>query len=273
MSSSSPPEASGPRRTLVMGILNVTPDSFSDGGDNHEAGVAVASGRRMVEEGADILDIGGESTRPGHEPVGPEEERRRVEPVLRALAPALPVTISIDTYRAGTAALALGLGARIVNDVWGFQAEPDIARVAAEHGAEVILMHNRREIDGSLDIIEDMRTFFGRSLDIAGRAGIPPERIVLDPGIGFGKSLEQNLHCIRRLPELKALGHRVLVGASRKSFLGRILPHLTVPKDRLHATLGAHAAAVLAGAAIIRVHDVRAHVDMVRAIEAIEGSA
>lgn len=273
MSQSPSVQARPARRTRIMGILNVTPDSFSDGGDHADPQAAVASAWRMVEEGADILDIGGESTRPGSDPVGPEEELRRVMPVLAALASTFPIPMSIDTYRAATASAALRCGARLVNDVWGFQADPDIARVAAEHEVDVVLMHNRREIDASLDIIADMKTFFGRSLDLAGRAGIPDGRIVLDPGIGFGKSLQQNLHCIRRLPELKDMGFRVLIGASRKSFLGRILPHLTVPKDRLHATLGAHAAAVVAGADMIRVHDVAAHVDMVGAVEAIEGSA
>jgi dihydropteroate synthase len=260
------------RRALVMGIVNVTPDSFSDGGDHLDPGEAVRHALALAGEGADILDIGGESTRPGHERVGSDEERARVMPVLERLLPAVRVPVSIDTSRASTAAAALALGARIVNDVWGFQADPDIARVAAEHGAEAVLMHNRHEIDASLDIIADMRDFFARSLERATRAGLAEDRIVLDPGIGFGKTLHQNLHCIRRLPELKAMGFRVLVGASRKSFLQRILPHLTVPKSRGDATLAAHAAAVLAGADIIRVHDVGAHLEMVTVLDAIDRS-
>jgi dihydropteroate synthase len=272
MAETASPAIPASRRARVMGIVNVTPDSFSDGGDHLAAGTAITHALQLAEEGADILDIGGESTRPGHQPVGAEEEWRRVGPVLAGLADAVAVPLSIDTTRAATADRALAAGARIVNDVWGFQADPDIARVTAAHGAEAVLMHNRREIDPELDIIADMKAFFARSLDLADAAGLPRERIVLDPGIGFGKTLEQNLHCIRRLPELKELGFRVLVGASRKSFLQRILPHLAVPKDRGDATLAAHAAAVLAGADIIRVHDVRPHVEMVAVLDAIDRS-
>lgn len=256
-------------RTLVMGILNVTPDSFSDGGLFSGEAEAVAQAKRLVDEGAAILDIGGESTRPGHVPVPAEEEQARVLPVIRAVAPGLTVPISIDTYKASTARLALEAGARIVNDVWGLQREPDIASVAAAHGAPVVIMHNRETIDADLDIISDLLTFFERSLDIARRAGIPEHDIVLDPGVGFGKTWTQHLDVLRRLPEIRALGFPVLVGVSRKSLLGRLHDRETRPADRLYGSLAAHALAATLGADIVRVHDVAAHVDAVRVVDAV----
>jgi len=256
-------------RTLVMGILNVTPDSFSDGGLFAGEAEALAQAERLVAEGAAILDIGGESTRPGHVPVPAEEEQSRVLPVIRALAPRLSVPISIDTYKASTARLALEAGACIVNDVWGLQREPDIAAVAAAHGAPVVIMHNRETIDPDIDIVADMRAFFERSLDIARRAGIPDGDIVLDPGVGFGKTWSQHLEALRRLPEIRALGFPVLVGVSRKSLLGRLHDRETKPADRLHGSLAAHALAATLGADIVRVHDVAAHVDAMRFVDAV----
>lgn len=257
------------RRTLVMGILNVTPDSFSDGGLFQGEAAARGQAERLVGEGAAILDIGGESTRPGHTPVPAAEEQARVLPVIRALAPGLSVPISIDTYKASTAKAALEAGAMIVNDVWGLQREPDIARVAAEHGAPVIVMHNRETIDPAIDIVVDMLRFFERSLGIARAAGIPEADIVLDPGIGFGKSWEQHLESLRRLPEIRALGFPLLVGVSRKSLLGRLHDRETRPADRLHGSLAAHALAATLGADIVRVHDVAAHVDAMRVVDAV----
>jgi dihydropteroate synthase len=213
--------------------------------------------------------VGGESTRPGHQPIGAEEEQRRVLPVVAALAPALAIPVSIDTFRADTARKALALGARILNDVWGLQRDPAMAAVAAEHACDVVVMHNRETIDASLDILDDMKRFFERTLALARAAGVSDGRIVLDPGIGFGKTYEQNLDALRRVAELKALGFRVLVGASRKSFMRRILGEDVAPKDRLFGTLGAHAAAVAGGADIIRVHDVKPHVDLARVMDAI----
>ncbi|MFO1147294.1 MAG: dihydropteroate synthase [Alsobacter sp.] len=273
MSASSPGTVRVALPMRIMGVVNVTPDSFSDGGDFIDPAAAVSQALTHEAEGADMIDIGGESTRPGHQPVGADEEWRRVAPVLQGLAGRLTVPVSIDTWRADTAVRAVGLGARIVNDVWGFQADPAMAAVVARHGVDAILMHNRREIDGSLDIIEDMKRFFDRSLALARAAGVEPGRITLDPGIGFGKSFEQNLDCIRRLPELKALGFPVLIGASRKSFLQRFLAHQTVPKQRLSGTLGAHAAAVALGADIIRVHDVAAHREMLSVYALLRGLA
>ncbi len=257
------------RRTLVMGILNVTPDSFSDGGLFAGEAEARAQAGRLVEEGAAILDIGGESTRPGHTPVPAEEEQARVVPVIRALAGDLPVPISIDTYKASTAEAALKAGARIVNDVWGLQRDPDIASVAAAHGAPVVVMHNRETIEPDLDIVVDMLAFFERSLAIARRAGIKDADIVLDPGVGFGKTWEQHLEALRRLPEIRALGFPVLVGVSRKSLLGRLHDRETKPADRLFGSLAAHALAGTLGADIVRVHDVGAHVDAMRVVDAV----
>lgn len=199
------------RRTLIMGILNVTPDSFSDGGDFAGLEAALAHAAVLRDEGADIIDIGGESTRPTATPVATEDEIARVEPVIRALAPAIGVPISIDTYKAATAEAALAAGATIVNDIWGLQREPEIARVAAAHGAPVVVMHNRTTIDGSLDIIEDMKAFFARSITIAQAAGIADDHIILDPGVGFGKTFEQHIEAIARLDELRPLGYPLLV--------------------------------------------------------------
>ncbi|MCJ2085713.1 dihydropteroate synthase [Methylobacterium sp. E-005] len=256
-------------RTLVMGILNVTPDSFSDGGLFAGADAAIAQAERLVAEGAAILDIGGESTRPGHVPVPAEEEQARVLPVIRAVAPKLAVPISIDTYKASTARLALEAGARIVNDVWGLQREPDIAAVAAAYGAPVIIMHNRATIEADIDIIADMLAFFERSLEIAHRAGIDDANIVLDPGVGFGKTWSQHLEALRRLPEIRGLGFPVLVGVSRKSLLGRLHDRETRPADRLTGSLAAHAVAATLGADIVRVHDVAAHVEAMRVVDAV----
>jgi len=256
-------------RTLVMGILNVTPDSFSDGGLFAGADAAIAQAERLVAEGAAILDIGGESTRPGHVPVPAEEEQARVLPVIRAVAPRLTVPISIDTYKASTARVALEAGAHIVNDVWGLQREPDIAAVAAAHGAPVIIMHNRETIDAEVDIVADMLAFFERSLGIAHRAGIDDANIVLDPGVGFGKTWAQHLEALRRLPEIRALGFPVLVGVSRKSLLGRLHDRETRPADRLTGSLAAHAVAATLGADIVRVHDVAAHVEAMLVVDAV----
>ncbi|MFC6789741.1 dihydropteroate synthase [Methylobacterium komagatae] len=257
------------RRSLVMGILNVTPDSFSDGGRFTGEAEALAQAQQLADEGAAILDIGGESTRPGHTPVPAEEEQARVLPVIRALDGRLPIPISIDTYKASTAELALAAGAKIVNDVWGLQREPDIATVAAAHGAPVMIMHNRESIDPAIDIVADMLAFFERSLTIARKAGIPDGDIVLDPGVGFGKTWEQHLEALRRLPEIRALGFPLLVGVSRKSLLGRLHDKETKPADRLYGSLAAHAVAGTLGADIVRVHDVAAHVDAMRVVDAV----
>jgi len=264
-------------RTYVMGIMNITPDSFS--GDGLLANGSPANGmeeevkilaRRFIEEGADILDIGGESTRPGSLPVDAPEERRRVIPVVRVIAAEFPdALISIDTCKAAVADEALRVGAHMVNDVWGLRSDPDLAAVAARHGAPVILMHNRskpanvetRERLGNAyrgadyeNLLEDVCHELMDSVRIARTAGIPDEHIILDPGIGFGKTVGQNLELIDRLGEIRALGFPVLLGPSRKSFIGYTL-HL--PSDqRLEGTAAAVAVGITRGADIVRVHDV-----------------
>jgi dihydropteroate synthase len=242
-------------RTLVMGVVNVTPDSFSDGGHFLDPEAAIAQARRLAAEGTDILDIGAESTRPygGAVRVSGDEERGRLVPVLPEVI-ALGRPVSIDTMKATIAAWAIDLGAAMVNDVWGLQHDPDMARVVAERGVPVIIMHNREAADAAIDIVADVTAFFERSLDIAARAGIARERIVLDPGIGFGKTPQQSITCIARLSALRTFGLPLLVGASRKRFIHTITP--SEPLERLGGSLAAHLVAVENGAAIVRVHDV-----------------
>ena len=244
-------------RPLVMGVLNVTPDSFSDGGRYLDPQAAIVHARRLAAEGADILDVGAESTRPygGAIRISLEEERARLAPLLSDVV-ALGVPVSIDTLKAAIAAWALDLGAAIVNDVWGLQGDSDMARVVAEHQAPVVIMHNRMSVDPAIDIVAEVTDFFRRSLDIAARAGIPRQRIVLDPGIGFGKTPEQSLICIARLDAWREFGVPLLVGASRKRFIHSIAP--SEPMDRLGGSLAAHLLAVENGATIVRVHDVAA---------------
>jgi len=258
-------------RPAVMGVLNVTPDSFSDGGRFIEPLTAIEQARRIVAEGADLLDIGAESTRPygGAVPVPIEEEIHRLAPVL-PVAVALGVPVSIDTMKAKVAAWALASGAAIVNDVWGLQRDGDLPRVCADFGVPVIIMHNRESADPSIDIMADIAAFFSRSLDIAARAGIAPHNIVLDPGIGFGKTPEQSITAIARLAELKSFGLPLLVGASRKRFIDRILP--APPDRRLGGSIAAHLVAVMGGAAIIRAHDVAETVQALRVAAAIESA-
>jgi dihydropteroate synthase len=243
------------QRPLLMGVLNVTPDSFSDGGQFLAAPAAIEQARRLAAEGADIIDIGAESTRPygGMKPVSVEEERARLEPILAAVA-GMGVAVSIDTMKAKIAAWALEAGAAIVNDVWGLQRDPDMARVVAERGAPVVIMHNRDRADPGIDIIADVTEFFSRSLEIAWAANIAHDRIVLDPGIGFGKTAEQSLACIARLHEWRGFDLPLLVGASRKRFINAIVP--SDPSERLGGSIAAHLIAAENGAAIIRAHDV-----------------
>ena len=242
-------------RPLLMGVLNVTPDSFSDGGQFLQPPAAIEQAGRLAAEGADILDIGAESTRPygGMSPVSFEEERARLAPILPAVA-GMDIPVSIDTMKAKIAAWALDAGATIVNDVWGLQRDPDMARVIAERGAPVVIMHNRDRADPGIDIIADVTEFFSRSLEIAWAANIPHDRIVLDPGIGFGKTAEQSLACIARLREWRGFDLPLLVGASRKRFINAIVP--SEPSERLGGSIAAHLIAAENGAAIIRAHDV-----------------
>lgn len=259
-------------RTLVMGILNVTPDSFSDGGRSAAFSDAVVNARRLVAEGADILDVGGESTRPGHTPVPAEEEMARVLPVLEALArdEAVNIPISIDTQKAKVAEAALKHGAHIVNDIWGLMGDPEMAPVAAAYDAGVVAMHNRAVVDGSVDIVADMMAFFEQSLERAVKAGIAPERMSLDPGIGFGKTFEQNLKALASLGEIAKLGFPILLGTSRKSLIGKVID--TKPSERLPGTIASNVIGIMAGCAMIRVHDVAEHVQAARVTEAIRNA-
>jgi dihydropteroate synthase len=254
-------------RPLVMGILNVTPDSFSDGGRFFDPQVAQAHAKQMASEGADILDVGAESTRPygGNMPVTADEEQRRLADVLPAVA-GLGLPLSIDTMKASVADWALRNGATIANDVWGLQRDPDMARVVADHGVPVIVMHNREKPDAP-DVMADIHAFFERSLAIAERAGIKRDKIVLDPGVGFGKTPEQSMTAIARLGELKRFGLPILVGASRKRFIDSVSP--APPDRRIGGSIASHVLAVENGAAIIRAHDVAETAQALRVLEAI----
>ena len=254
--------------TLLMGVLNVTPNSFSDGGQFAAREKAIIRALEIQRDGADILDIGGESTHPSAQPINAEEELARVIPVLSEIAQRLTIPVSIDTYKAKTAEAALLAGATIVNDIWGLQHDSAMAAVVAQHGAGLCIMHNRREVDTGIDIVADMLGFFEHSLNIAMKAGIRDCDIVLDPGIGFGKTFEQNLICLNRLSELRQFGRGILVGCSRKGFIGAYSGRSN-PADRLHGTLGAHVAAVMNGARIIRAHDITPHKDALALADAI----
>lgn len=254
-------------RTLVMGILNVTPDSFSDGGRHDAPAFAYAHAQAMVAEGADIIDVGGESTRPGAPEVSAADELARVLPALDLVAK-LDTAISIDTYKAEVARQAIARGAHIINDVWGLQRDPDMAVVAAETGVPVIAMHNRKDADASIDILDDIHRSFERTLEIAAKAGIAAEKIILDPGIGFGKTLAQNHVILRELATFKRHGCALFVGASRKRFIGTLTGREKA-EDRMAGSLAAHVLAVAGGADIIRVHDVKDHVDAVRVADAV----
>ncbi len=246
-------------KALVMGVLNVTPDSFSDGGLFGTAQSALAQARLMIGQGAAIVDVGGESTRPGAETVTAAEEQRRVLPVIEALAAEGSCLISIDTYREETARLAVAAGAHIVNDVWGLQREPDIARLAAETGAGLVIMHTGREREKLSDVIADQSQVLGRSLEIAEASGVELERIVLDPGFGFAKDPDENLDLMARFEELHGFGLPLLVGTSRKRFIG----HVT-GRDADQRDMGTAATSVilrLKGAALFRVHNVAVNMD------------
>jgi len=256
-------------RTYVMGVVNVTPDSFSGDGLGLDVEAAVAQGRRFEEEGADILDVGGESTRPGFEPIPIEEELRRVVPVVRRLAAETALPVSIDTYKPEVAEAAIAAGAHLLNDVWGLRHEGDgerLARLAAASGLPVVVMHNQRGRPFH-DVIGDLLAGFRESLRIAREAGVPEERLIIDPGFGFGWDEKQNLEMLRRLAELRVLGRPVLIGTSRKSTIGKVLD-LPV-EERLEGTAATVAIAIAHGADIVRVHDVKAMVRVARMTDAI----
>ncbi|MGN6309086.1 MAG: dihydropteroate synthase [Xanthobacteraceae bacterium] len=252
----------------VMGVLNITPDSFSDAGQFLEPQHAFRQARRMIAEGADIIDVGAESTRPyGSTAISADEEMRRLKPVLPEIV-ALGVPVSIDSMKADVTDWALGMGAVIANDVWGLQRDPDMARVVAAHRAPVVIMHNRERADANIDIMQDIAAFFTRSLAIAERAGIARDNIVLDPGIGFGKTHDQSMTVLARQYELSAFGLPLLIGASRKRFIDTITP--SKPQERLGGSIAAHLLAVEGGARIVRAHDVAETVQALRVTAAIK---
>jgi dihydropteroate synthase len=266
------------QRTLIMGILNLTPDSFSgDGlGANDEVDVELAISRAiaMVADGVDMIDIGGESTRPGSDDVAPEQEIRRVVTTIERLSVAVRVPISIDTRKARVAVAAMEAGAHVINDITGLRGDPEMAEVAARYGAPVVVMHIKGEPrtmqhrPAYRDLIGEISDYLSESVDIAVRAGIPRDQVVIDPGIGFGKLMEHNLEILRRLGEFAPLGQPVLVGASRKAFIGRILDDAP-PNDRTEGTIATTVLAIAGGADIVRVHDVRANARAARVADAV----
>jgi len=253
-------------RTYIMGIINMTPDSFSGDGLGVDLEAALARARRFEAEGADIIDVGGESTRPGHKPISPEEELRRVIPVIERLAGEVRVPISVDTYKAPVAERAVNAGARMINDVWGLKQNAKVAEVAAKAGLPLVLMHNQQGT-AYQDLLPDIIASLQHSIDVALRAGVSRENIIVDPGIGFGKTAEHNLEVLRRLGELRVLGRPILLGTSRKSTIGLVLD--LPPEERLEGTAATVAIGIANGADMVRVHDVGAMVRVARMSDAI----
>jgi dihydropteroate synthase len=257
-------------RTYVMGVCNLSPDSFSGDGLGGDIEATVAQAKRMVAEGADIIDIGGESTRPGTEPLSVEDidnELRLVIPAVERLASELLVPLSIDTYKSGVASRAVKAGASMVNDIWGLKRDPGIAQVAAEAGVPIILMANQRDAPPRVGIMAKVISDLETGINLAMKAGVAGENIIIDPGIGFGKSLEQNLELVNRLVELKQLGKPILLGTSRKSMIGLVLD--LPPDQRLEGNLAATAIGIANGADMVRVHDVKQTVRVCRMSDAI----
>ena len=254
------------KRTYVMGIVNATPDSFSGDGLEYNVEAAVGQGMRFQAEGADIIDVGGESTRPGSTPVDAEEEMRRILPVIRGLAASLDIPVSVDTYKSEVARAALDAGASIINDVWGLKRDPDMAKLAAREGAPVALMHNQAGTDYS-DLVPDVMDALRSSLAIALEAGVSREKVILDPGMGFGKTAEHNLEILRRLAEFKVLGRPLLVGMSRKRTIGYVLD--APVDDRVEGTAATVALSIANGADIVRVHDVKVMARVARMSDAV----
>lgn len=254
-------------RTYIMGIINMSPDSFSGDGLGSDILAASKQAERFITDGADIIDIGGESTRPGSQPVTLDEEIERVIPAIERLAAEISLPISIDTSKSAVASRALGAGASLINDVWGLKKDPNLARVAAKAGVPIILASNQRDEPCRHDIVAEVISDLDRSIALAEKAGVNQQNIIIDPGIGFGKSLEQNLEIIRRLAELKSLGKPILLGTSRKSMIGLVLE--LPPDQRLEGTAATIAIGIANGADIIRVHDVRQMVRVCRMSDAI----
>lgn len=243
------------KRTYIMGILNITPDSFSDGGKFIDADNAIKHAKKMTEEGADIIDIGGESTRPGSLEVSSKEEIQRVLPVVERLVEEVNAFISVDTSKAEVAEKVLQAGAHIINDVWGLQKDKAMASVIAKHDAPVVIMHNKNDTNYDKDIIESIKEFLNNSINIALSAGIDKNKIILDPGIGFGKTVEQNIIVMSRLEELKDLGYPILLGTSRKSMIGKILD--LPANERVEGTISTSVIGIMKGIDFLRVHDIK----------------
>lgn len=245
------------KRTYFVGILNLTPDSFSDGGEFIDHDAASKQFHKMVKEGADIIDVGGESTRPGHNPISASEEIARVVPFVKKIRSHTNTLISVDTSKSEVAALALAAGADIINDIWGAQGDSSMAQVIGKAGASCILMHNRSvEEAGTGDVVEEITVFLRRSVELVRSAGVDNDCIILDPGLGFGKTFEENWEVMRRIPELCNLGYPILIGASRKSMIANLLK-IKDPKLRLNGTLATTALGIQAGVDFIRVHDIK----------------
>jgi len=255
------------KRTYIMGILNVTPDSFSDGGKFNEVNKALNYAKEMIKDGVDIIDIGGESTRPGHKYVEADEEIQRVIPVIKELKKEINVPISIDTYKARVAEEALKLGVEMINDVWGLKKDKEMANVVAKYNACVCIMHNQDGTEYDKDIMESMKESLQESIDLALNAGVSKDKIVIDPGIGFGKTFEQNLEVLKRMNELKELGYPILLGTSRKSVIGNVLN--VEPKERLEGTIATTVLGIRDGVDIVRVHDVKENLKAAKMADAI----
>jgi dihydropteroate synthase len=258
------------RHPIVIGILNLTPDSFSDGGRYMTAETALSQAKKMAAQGCDIIDVGGESTRPGASPISENEELARIEPIFAELASQLEVPLSIDTYRSKIAARAVELGSILINDVWGLQRDPAMAETIAAAEAAVVIMHNRTEKDAAIDIMDDIKKFLSHSLELAEAVGIPRSRIIVDPGVAFGKTARQNLEVLRRLGELTEFGCPILIGTSRKAFLGSLSEGKI--EAQLIGTIATTLAAYAAGASLFRVHDVGEQVAALKVFHTIRST-
>ncbi|KXZ39737.1 dihydropteroate synthase [Alkalithermobacter thermoalcaliphilus JW-YL-7 = DSM 7308] len=255
------------KKTYIMGILNVTPDSFSDGGEFIDKDKALNHAKSMIKEGADIIDIGAESTRPGSLEISEDEELKRLIPVLDNICNNIDSFISIDTYKSGVAKKVLEYKVDMINDVWGLQRDKEMANVIAHYGAYVCIMHNQSHTNYPKDIIQSIKEFFQNSIKIAQRAGIKDEKIILDPGIGFGKTYEQNIEVMRRISELKQIGYPILLGTSRKSMIGKILD--LPPKERVEGTIATTVMGIMQGVDIVRVHDIKENLRAIKVVDEI----
>lgn len=255
------------KKTYIMGILNVTPDSFSDGGNFNSVETAIKHAKDMINEGADMIDLGGESTRPGHKYVDEDEELRRIIPVIKELKKEVKVPISVDTYKSKVADSSLELGVEMINDIWGLRKDENMANVIAKHDAHVCIMHNQDGTKYDKDIMESIKEFLTESIEIGINAGIDKEKIILDPGIGFGKTVEQNLEVLKRLDELNELGYPILLGTSRKSVIGNVLN--LEPKERVEGTIATTVLGIRDGVDIVRVHDIKENLRAAKMADAI----